>query len=283
MHSSTRLSQFPPPTKGRHSDIPIETRDEPKDTIYQTQEESLSPLRESKFQLNLKQNKLRGQVKTRSVDYQFEQRNAPQGNKPAVKRSTSDKFQNLLNPMKSPTNGEFNLTNQNAAFGLKPTCQAENLGNYGYERKLPFHNIIMEEKDENLTFTSSPHSTDILHSNQGHLDVSSPIGLENEVPYLAPRKVNLNEQHLEETLTPNLKLKPREEEPIYENFPFRVANQSDTYLQDEVLRLRSILNSLGNFKKIEESSRQIGNQRSTILELELKNEKLKRDNRILKS
>ena len=207
--------------------------------------------------------------------------------KQAIKRSTSDKFHIFGNSLKSPTNGEFNLANQNAAFGLKPTCQVEITGNYGYDRKMPFHNIIMEEKDE--CYSSNQHSAATVHGNQNvsnnreNLYAPSPIRFEDEVPYLAPRKVSLNDQKLEETLTPKLKLKHREEEPIYENFPYRVANQSDSYLQDEVLRLRSIISSLGNFKKIEETSREIARQRNVILELELKNEKLRRDNRILKS
>ena len=120
--------------------------------------ESISPPKDSapKFQLGVKQNKLRSQVKTRSVDDQLEQRNARQEMKQAIKRSTSDKFHIFGNSLKSPTNGEFNLANQNAAFGLKPTCQVEITGNYGYDRKMPFHNIIMEEKDE--CYSSNQHS-----------------------------------------------------------------------------------------------------------------------------
>ena len=281
MHSSTRVPQFPLPIKGRQSEIPLETREEPKDAVYQTQDDS--PHRETpKFQTCLKQNKLRSQVKTRSVD------DVAQEHKQMIKRSTSDRL-NSINPIKSPTNGDFTLANQNAAFGLKPSCQVENTGNYGYERKNPYQNIITEEKDEISTLPSNQHSSDTAHSNQNvsnnreNVGVSSPIGFENEVPCLAPRKVSLKEQQLEETLTPKLRLRAREEQPIYENFPFRVPNQSDSYLHDEVLRLRSIISTLGNFQKIEETSRKIACQKNIILELELKNEKLKRDNRILRS
>ncbi|KAI6654194.1 hypothetical protein LOD99_3038 [Oopsacas minuta] len=289
------------PSKIRPKDIPIETKEEHNFPIYQTQEESLSPVKENgaKTHLNIKLNKLRNQQKTRSVDDETEISNATVESKRMIKRSTSDKFREqkltASELFQSPVQQErdqFTLANQNAVFGLKPSYPVSThgpVGNYGYDRKIRSHNIS-EESSESGFYTNSQHSTNSAHNNEiqsnGQLnceiiDRPPSITFENEVPCMATGQGdrNLNELQLEQTIRPNL-INPGYE-PIYENFPPRSVSQSDSFLEDEVLRLRSLLKRIGKISEIEQIYKELKSQKNTILLLELKNEKLRRDNRIL--
>ena len=281
--------------KRRPKQIPIETKNEPHSATYP--DVSLSPNKEgyNKTHLIIKLNKLSIQNKTRSVDDENDLRQGNDlSNKAGLKRSTSAKMRNQKfvqsDLLQSPTyEYSHNLANQNSAFRLKPSHNIHTripVGNHGNNKKARFQNISQESTESGIS-SNSQNSTTSIPGNQSDCDVpeSSPT-FDNEVPTLATgiEDRNLNMGGLEETIRANFE---KREEPIYENLPFgykvsKHRDQSDLHLQAEVFRLRDILNTMGGVESREQVYEELKSQKFKILELGMMNEKLKRDNEILK-
>ena len=267
--------------KRRPKHIPIETKNEPLNATYP--DVSLSPIKDTKTKhLNIKLNKLQIQSKTRSVDEETETKTGTDTNsKSGLKRSISAKTRNnkiaQSEFLPSPTCEEAPAANQNAAFGLKPSHPPEPHiphGNHRNERNARFQNI----SEESGIYSTGQNSTESVLSNQSeHRDPT----FEHEVPTLATGSDNMN---LEETLRSNA---PINEMPIYENLPYgfnfsRSVHRSDLYLQEEVLKLRDTLDTIGGAGNVEQLCKDLKTQKYRIFDLELMNEKLRRDSDILK-
>ena len=228
--------------------------------------------------------------KRRPKQIPIESKNEPH----SLKRSTSAKMRNQKfvqsDLLQSPTyEYSHNLANQNSASGLKPSHNIHTripVGNHGNNKNAGSQNIS-EESTESGISSNSQNSTPSVPSNQSDCDVpeSSPT-FDNDVPTLATgiEDRNLNMGGLEETIRANFE---KREEPIYENLPFgykvsKHRDRSDLHLQAEVFKLRDILNTMGGVESRAQVYEELKSQKFKILELELMNEKLKRDNEILK-
>ena len=228
--------------------------------------------------------------KRRPKQIPIESKNEPH----SLKRSTSAKMRNQKfvqsDLLQSPTyEYSHNLANQNSASGLKPSHNIHTripVGNHGNNKNAGSQNISQESTESGIS-SNSQNSTTSVPGNQSDCDVpeSSPT-FGNEVPTLATgiEDRNLNMGGLEETIRANFE---KREEPIYENLPFgykvsKHRDRSDLHLQAEVFRLRDILNTMGGVESRAQVYEELKSQKFKILELELMNEKLKRDNEILK-
>ena len=287
--------------KRRPNAIPLKTHEEPNVPLYHPQEDSLSPKIEyspKMTYINIKLNgKLSAQNKTRSTEDNLDYGPGTREKKGNVKRSNSARVPiNKLKPEflqspnyeegKAPKIGE--LPNQNPGFSPKPSNPGNILiSNYGYDGPMrdPRYRRISEESNESGIYTNSEKSTgpDNFVNESDSETIVGPSSL-NEVSNTATdtEHRNVQEYPVEETIRPKSE-KP--EEPIYVNFPFSpdmVPTQPDSYLTDRVLKLSSVLEKMGGVGKLESLFDQLREKENRIYQLEKMNEKLDRDNGILK-
>ena len=269
---------YPVASKRRPKNIPIETKNEPLNSTYP--DVSMSPNTDTKTLLSIKLNKLNVHNKTRSVDDESDTKSETNPNtKAGLKRSISAKTRNQKlgqsDLLPSPPSEDTQVANQNAAFGLKPSHTP--YGIHRNEKNVRFQNI----SEESGFYSNNQNSTKSVHSNQSDCENPESPASEGEVPTLA---TGSEDRNLEVTLRPNF---ANRKMPIYENLPYgfnvsRNMDQSDMYLQREVLRLRDIIGTIGGQGNMEQLHSDLKKQTFRIFELELMVEKLMRDNEILK-